>query len=391
MKKSTSLLSLNSVFPVLFACVSLTAPAATLTWDPSGAGASGSDGSGTWDSGTNWWNGTADQAWVNNGAIAYIGSGTAGTYNITLNNPNAALTTYFKTSGYTISGGNLTNTNSVYLYPNVSATMNNLLVAGSGSAMVVSNGATLTLAGGLKSLGGNPTFYGTSLTSVLAIPSGTVSIGGIVPIHLTINQTGGAVSGGTYYIGYGGAGTWNISGGTVSIAVGVSRSSAGILNVSGGVFGTTGATGMASIDNNDNATVNLTGGNFNIGIGSAGTPGVTSTSLASLNFMAPGAVAYLASAQLIFNMSAGTLAAKGFQFGSTTASYANNPTCQFNMTGGTLYLDSIGISNATLATNPFTSARAQPPRRHPCRHHQLDRAHADGSGHDQWQCHLSDR
>src|ERR1035441_2729312 len=48
--------------------------ATTLAWDPNASGAS--DGSGTWHGGNTWWNGTADQAWVD-GSVVFIGTNTA--------------------------------------------------------------------------------------------------------------------------------------------------------------------------------------------------------------------------------------------------------------------------------------------------------------------------
>jgi hypothetical protein len=178
-----------------------------------GVGTNGSDGSGTWDSGANWWNGTADHAWTP-GNVAYIGSGTPGTYNITINGTSAYSTTV-NNSGYTFSGGNLTNTNSLVVSGNVNVTFNNHVYLSSGVGITIGNGATLTSTGGLTSLGGSDTFNGNT-TGILAIPSGTVTLSGAYIMHTIINQTGGALSSGEFFVGYGGPGTWNISGGTAS-------------------------------------------------------------------------------------------------------------------------------------------------------------------------------
>src|SRR5260221_679146 len=84
--------------------------AATLTWDANGATAPNpSDGSGTWLTASNWWNGTnnVSGAWTGSAPdIAVIGAGAAGGYNVTLGAISAS-NVIFNTSGYSLAGGSL--------------------------------------------------------------------------------------------------------------------------------------------------------------------------------------------------------------------------------------------------------------------------------------------
>src|SRR5205814_335108 len=95
----------------------------------------------------------------------------------------------------------------------------------------------------------------------------------------------------------------------------------------------------------DNGTLNVLGGTANIGTGIGGTPGVSSASLGNLNLLALGvAGTYAAAAKAALNISGGVVTAKGIQFGSSVSSYVNNPSCNFSMTGGALYLDANGMA-----------------------------------------------
>jgi autotransporter-associated beta strand protein len=80
------------------------AHAASLSWDQTGGGALGGDG--TWDTtATNWWNGASDVAWATNTTAGdtAIFAGTAGTVTLGATNINALGLT-FSTPGYTIAG-----------------------------------------------------------------------------------------------------------------------------------------------------------------------------------------------------------------------------------------------------------------------------------------------
>ncbi len=332
--------------------------AAGLTWDPLTNGAPASDGSGTWDVNP-WWNGTADQSWTS-GSNAIIGAGTSGTYTIVLNNPTSVAGVTFKTSGYTVSGPTMTLTGGIITSNNANATISNLLsVAGNGVS--IGTNSTLTLAGGYSSTSGNPGWTGANLTnSVLAFTGGASTVAGAVAIHGgTVNQSGGVINGSgsasAMYVGYTGNANYNMSGGTInSVIIGISRGNIGIFNMTGGTIGVRGASGfrIASIDNNDNGTVNMSAGTILSGLTASATPGVTSASLAPVQFCAAAAT-YTAAAKSILNFSGGTIAASGLQFGNAAGVYTNKPTCQFNMSGGLLYIDSAGIAAATATfTNP---------------------------------------
>jgi len=168
-----------------------------------------------------------------------------------------------------------------------------------------------------------------------------------------MNQSGGTVNFLTLGIAVTKASTYNLSGGQLnstgtSTSFLISRSFPAILNVSG--------TGLASSkgniviaggsDTTDNGTLNVSGGTVLSGPGATGTPGVTSANLTALTLLVPqSATTFTAAAGAVLNISGGTVAAKGLQFGSSVGVYAtHNPPCQFIMTGGLLYLDSSGIA-----------------------------------------------
>ncbi len=341
---------------ISLACLALSsassqaAVAATLIWDANAAGG-GSDGSGTWSTANSWWNGTADQTWVDNTIGCIIGTNTPGNYTINLSSAVVTTNVTFKTNTYTLTGSQLTYT-SMTLPSGVSANVNCPLRTSGGGCSVGGGGATLTLGGNYASVGGNPNFNGTTLaTSTLNITNGTQTSAGTETYNnITVNQSGGAIAFAIWNIGRTAAATYNLSGGTLrnttSGAWSVSRGFTSIFNLSGaGLLGAVGNANIAGNTTTDNGTFNVLGGTANIGTGIGGTPGVSSASLANINMLALGSAGtYTAAAKAALNISGGITTAKGIQFGSSVSSYVNNPSCNFTMTGGLLYLDVNGIA-----------------------------------------------
>ncbi len=180
---------------VLFSLAALcgaTASAQPLTWN--GGGGNPSDGGGTWDLGTNWWNTNTLSAtnWTN-GSDASFGagpsSGTAGT--VTINNdvvsPNSIT---FNTTGngkaYTITGGSIdTGWNSSGSLPvnlNVNANIASPLTGLGG--LTVNGSGTLTLTG--QDTYGGPTTIGSGATVQLG---NGATAGSIVNSAITDNGT----------------------------------------------------------------------------------------------------------------------------------------------------------------------------------------------------------
>ena len=331
------------------------APAINLFWDANSVGAA-SDGSGTWHVANKWWNGTTDQTWADNNNVLF-GTNTPGTYSINVDSSIVATNVTFKTNTYILSGSTLTYT-LMTLNNGVTAVANGPLSTPGGTITLGNNGSTLTLGGGWASTTGNPTWKGSSAAnSTLNITNGTCTEGGtFTGDAITINQSGGAVAFGIWNMGRNIAGPaiWNLTGGTLRNTMfngfSISRGQIALLNVSGsGVLGTFGFLAIASTTTGDNGTLNVSGGIVNIGTGIGGTPGLTSPIITNINLLAASG-AYTAAAKCAFNISGGTVTAKGIQIGSAVSSYVNNPSCNFSMTGGLLYLDANGLALASGVT-----------------------------------------
>ncbi|HEX3720953.1 MAG TPA: autotransporter-associated beta strand repeat-containing protein [Verrucomicrobiae bacterium] len=338
--------------------------ATILAWDPLGTGAA-SDGSGTWDASTNWWDSSdnQDEAWAS-GSGAVIGAGVSGAYSITLGSPTSAAGILFTTPGYTVSGSNLTVTLPVTNAAGVTATISNT-VALSGQTAVLGSGSVLTLGGGFTS-SGNPGFSGAGVTASTYNLTGSVgnstTAGAMSVYNCTFNQSAGVLSGtgsaSDMYVGYHGNGTYNLSGGLITnLGLGISRGSVAILNMTNGGIGANGASGLriAGIDGGDSGTLNMSGGTIVCYTTGSAPLGSTGTTLQPITFCAAAAT-YTAAAQSILNFSGGTIGAKGLIFGNPSGHYTANPICQFTMTGGLLYLDSLGIALSNgLSPSSFTS------------------------------------
>ena len=117
---------------------------ANYQWDPHQT-TLGSDGSGHWDSGTNWANSGSNVAWQD-GKNAVIGYGTGAAGTITLGNvvtPNSITFNPAGSGNYVITGGSINLTTNTLFTLNTDATISSQLV-GSGTLSIAGTG-TLTI------------------------------------------------------------------------------------------------------------------------------------------------------------------------------------------------------------------------------------------------------
>ena len=147
---ATNKIWITAVLLAVAALCGATASAQTLTWNGGGGGPS--DGSATWDLGTNWWNG-GTTAWSDSSdAVFGVGIGSAGTVSIN-NDVVSPHSITFNTTGdgnaYTITGGSIDTTanigGSLPVNVNVNATIASPLTGAGG--LTVNGPATLTLGG----------------------------------------------------------------------------------------------------------------------------------------------------------------------------------------------------------------------------------------------------
>ncbi|MDA1201153.1 MAG: autotransporter-associated beta strand repeat-containing protein, partial [Planctomycetota bacterium] len=184
----------------LAAIVGSPAIAATLTWDPAGAGG----GDGSWNTtDSSWDNAGTPQTWVNAAGDTAIFGGTAGT--VTLGEAISAAGLQFDTAGYTITANTLTLTGTAELTANADATIAStlggtspLLKSGTGTVQltadnavsggIVVNAGTLEIGGSGRLNGGN---YAGDITT-----NGTLSFTTSQQQRLTgaISGTGGITS-----------------------------------------------------------------------------------------------------------------------------------------------------------------------------------------------------
>src|SRR5882724_4643491 len=204
-----------------------TSQAAFLTWDPL-LTTTGSDGDGTWDTGTtaDWASGGADIVWAaSSGAIVGNGTGAAGT--ITVSGTVAATSLTINPAGsgnYIFSGGTINLGATGILTNKSSATINSALPFG--TMTFATSGQTLTLGGGAAgfdavTIQGSPAANG--LTSTVQLTAGTYTAGnGVVSIGDVNALTGGLIigsgsslsSGGSFHAGRNVTGLIVVNGGT---------------------------------------------------------------------------------------------------------------------------------------------------------------------------------
>src|SRR5882724_9052503 len=179
-----------------------TSQAAFLTWDPL-LTTTGSDGDGTWNTGTtaDWASGGADIVWAaSSGAIVGNGTGAAGT--ITVSGTVAATSLTINPAGsgnYIFSGGTINLGSTGILTNKSSATINSALPFG--TMTFATSGQTLTLGGGSAgfnavTIQGQPAANG--LTSTVQLSAGAytaVGSGPIVSIGDVNALTGGLIIG----------------------------------------------------------------------------------------------------------------------------------------------------------------------------------------------------
>ena len=112
----------------------LTAQGQTLTWDATSSATGPSDGSGTWQTSGDWWNGATTASWAG-GDAAIFGAGTNGAYLVSLGGATvSASNVTFNASGYTLTNGSLT----------LQATSGNVLTAAAGVAATILTHVTTT-------------------------------------------------------------------------------------------------------------------------------------------------------------------------------------------------------------------------------------------------------
>ena len=212
--------------------VGMSAHAATLTWDPTGAPTNPVGGAGTWDTVTHEWsNGTTDLAWSDTSAsgtdLAVFG-GTGGA--VALTTSLSALGLQFNTPGYTISGTGLLTVGTSGIAATANATIGSNLALGAGNQLWnIAAGQTLTLTGTLTRAVGNTLTVqggaGTIAASAITNTNGiigpwavvntggvysyaTVTAGNIVPYTGAVQETsstnayGGIASGGNGTVNY---------------------------------------------------------------------------------------------------------------------------------------------------------------------------------------------
>jgi autotransporter-associated beta strand protein len=370
------------------------AGAATLTWDASASTSGPQDGSGNWLSANSWWNGSASVNWVN-GSDAIFGSGnsTSGTYAVTNNSALvlADFLTFTNPGSYTITmdgvnagevewtnvgGGIASVSRGVWVGTNINACLNVPWTDLNGSDIFLGSNSVLTFAQGTFQNQGTLIFKGSGAAiSTVNVTNGVW--GGPTGAQLpnttdlcgtTLNLMDTAVinTGTRFDIGRSGVTGAFGSDGIVNVANGgrfnvnanastdpnanlqISRGGPGTLNVLPGGWVNTltdGSSGRLLLipDSGSQATVNISGGTLNVGVGAGGLTGVNN-SLLNLITLMQGSMSYGSSASAVLNLSGGTLTAQGIQIGSTNGTFTSNPTNQINVTGGTLYLGAANFS-----------------------------------------------
>ena len=157
--------------------------AQTLNWDPGLTDSSGGGGAGTWSTGANWFNGTADAAWVT-GDIATFG-GTAGT--VTLSAAETADGLTFNTAGYTLGGSStLTLANSPTITIPSGTTTISAKIAGT-TGLALTGPGTLVLSAANTYTGGTTIAAGSTLQlqSYNSASTGPIAITGNGTLFIT--------------------------------------------------------------------------------------------------------------------------------------------------------------------------------------------------------------
>jgi autotransporter-associated beta strand protein len=350
--------------------------AQNVVWDASGLSTGGSDGSGIWEGSTNWFFSGSDQAWpggatASTGPTAVIGAGVPGSYLLTLTAPESALFFTNNTSGYTLGGDELTLTSTTAsatpgefsIGTGVTLTVTNQ-IGMNGGYIVLGSGATLNYGGPKITAGGNARIYGQNLTSVVNLTNGFSEGGTLDLSSCTVNLYGGTFDSTGRVdlgrgVGYGnGQTTVNVYGGLFYASGSVSANNGHFQICRGNSAQCTlsvyPGTGMVasqntfeiSPDSGDVGTLNMSGGYLNVGsggsAGTSGTPGLTQSTLLPLTLLTASSTG---TQSAIMNVSGGVVTASEILYGGS-GTYSANSTCQFNLSGGYVYLDAGGIQFA---------------------------------------------
>ena len=361
--------------------------AAIQTWNAQAPLVGPYDGSGNWftslnGSTTNWWNGTTDDAgnWTGStpdNAVIGSGSGTAGNYTINLDQVVSANSVIFTNPGsYTLTNNQLTITTAgslpgIIVSTNVTATVG-VPFTQNGDYFYLGTNSTLNFTGGEPTGGGNPIFQGINQASsavnftagVYHLGAGTLRFDDVTALVTNAVLTGptrldiGRNYPGTLTVASNGVVALNVTAGVnTGNNINVSRGQPAVLNVlPGALVATTGLPsepdGQLYLDHDSasQATLNVLGGIVNVGNTTNGVPGYSSSTLVPITFEG-GANTYGASTFAILNQSGGIITASALKFGLGNG-YTGNPTNQFNLTGGALYLD---VGNISLAQSVGTN------------------------------------
>jgi fibronectin-binding autotransporter adhesin len=349
----------------------LPATASTLTWDPqeNGTGSGGSDGSGTWDLTTPNWDvpGLGDFAW-SNGNSAVIGSGTAGSYTITLGAPIVATgLTFTAGSNYTVTGSGA---NTLTFNAGSVITEN----ANSSTISAALAGTTISLAGtGTLTLSGANTFTAGAGVAALTIGSTShVLVGSATTLQNEVVSNGDSTNGVIFGTGLGGSYTVGGLQGAGNIVLQDNASTPNAITLVLGTANSLSAvTGTAS--NTYSGVLSGTGGNLvksgyytQVLTGTSTFTGTTTVNGAIALDLMPGAgagggfpvpVGTLQVIGSLANTSGIVLANSGtFLDGSSTAASNNsisnrvNSAASLTMNGGTFTLAAPAASNTTSQT-----------------------------------------
>jgi autotransporter-associated beta strand protein len=183
------------------------ASAQPVYWDSDGNAANndvltgaGLGGTGTWDSGLKWYNGTTDTAYVPNSNVVFTGA--TGVVSVTA--PQIVASMQFKTTGYLVSGSSLTLTGpTVATDAGVDAAIGSSIigVAGltkTGSGVMTLSGASAysggtTVSGGTLAINGSIT--GSAVVQNGATLAGAGSVGGTIIVHTGAHVSPGSSAG----------------------------------------------------------------------------------------------------------------------------------------------------------------------------------------------------
>ena len=245
----------TQLLSILFATSFALTAQAQLTWGPNGAG-----GAGTWDSTTaNWYDGAQNTTWVSGDTATF--SGTGGT--VTLNGTQSASQLIFSSTGYNLTGSNISSPSDFSVETDSDATLSiNLQLPGN---FTKTGSGTLTLSG---------SYLESSSTSTANINAGTLQISspgsaGSSTVYNLSNTAGvslllNAAPGSTYNIGaLSGGGT---TGGGVTVGSAAGTSTLNLTNGSASPFTYAGAlsdngSGQLAVTFSNSTLQTLTGAN----------------------------------------------------------------------------------------------------------------------------------